>query len=42
MDLNKSIYIVYVILFFDTFYKICATMKIADCKLQYSNDMKFT
>ena len=33
MDFYKSIYIVYVILSFYTFYKICATMNIADCKL---------
>ena len=39
MDFYKSIYIVYIILFFDTFYKICATMNIADCKLQYSNNI---
>ena len=39
MDFYKSIYIVYVILFFDTFYEICATMNIADCKLQYSNNI---
>ena len=39
MDFYKSIYIAYVILFFDIFYKICATMNIADCKLQYSNNI---
>ena len=28
----------YLILVVVTFYKICATMNVADCKLQYSNN----
>ena len=44
MDLDfyivfTGIYIVYLILFFDTFYKICTMMNIADCKLQYVKDI---
>ena len=38
MDFYKNIYIVYV-LFFYIFYKICAMMNIADCKLQYNNNI---
>ena len=40
LDFYKGIYIVYLHnIFFDTFYKICATMSIADCKLQYNNNI---
>ena len=39
LDFYNGIYIVYLILFFDTSYKICATMDVADCKLQYSNNI---
>ena len=39
LDFYKGIYIVYLILVFDTFYKICSTMNVVDCKLQYSNNI---
>ena len=39
LDFYKGIYIVYLILFFDTFYKSCATMNVADCELQYNNNI---